>query len=68
MKKKRVLALIMAALMTGGLMTGCGSSDSGSADITAEMLQSRKRYRKSALQCGVRRKIRRRWKDMTKAS
>lgn len=32
MKKKRVLALFMAAMMTGGLVTGCGSSDSGSAD------------------------------------
>ena len=36
MKKKRVLALIMAALMTGGLMTGCGSSDSGSADNSGD--------------------------------
>lgn len=36
MKKKRVLALIMAALMTGGLMTGCGSSDSGSADDSGD--------------------------------
>ena len=36
MKKKRVLALIMAALMTGGLVTGCGSSDSGSADNSGE--------------------------------
>ena len=41
MKKKRVLALIMAGLMTGGLMTGCGSSggdepaadDGGDAEI-----------------------------------
>lgn len=36
MKKKRVLALFMAALMTGGLMTGCGSSDSGSADDSSD--------------------------------
>ena len=41
MKKKRVLALIMAGLMTGGLMTGCGSSggdepaadDGGDAEV-----------------------------------
>lgn len=36
MKKKRVLALFMAALMTGGLMTGCGSSDSGSANDSGD--------------------------------
>lgn len=36
MKKKRVLALFMAALMTGGLVTGCGSSDSGSADDSGD--------------------------------
>lgn len=36
MKKKRVLALIMAALMTGGLVTGCGSSDSGSANDSGD--------------------------------
>lgn len=32
MKKKRVLALIMAGLMTGGLMTGCGSSGGDGGD------------------------------------
>ena len=40
MKKKRVLALFMAALMTGGLMTGCGSSDSGSADDSSDAAET----------------------------
>ena len=34
MKAKRILALGMAALMTGGLLAGCGSEEK---EVTAKM-------------------------------
>ena len=39
MKKKKILALVLAASMAGGMLAGCGSSDSSSslaADTTKE--------------------------------
>ena len=36
MKKKKILALVLAASMAGGMLAGCGSSNTASTDAAAE--------------------------------
>ena len=38
MKKKKILALVLAASMAGGMLAGCGATSSGDETVTRKFL------------------------------